>query len=128
MRRLAAVTAALLLALWIPAPVGADDYALTPDSLTAGPVTFTESYPKAAARQAHHSQFHSNPYTQVYCAGQGFVTNVDTKSAISGGFQATTYALDLPAGDCSAVLLYWVDDQTGVHPVTVAFAYFTVAQ
>lgn len=112
----------------------ATDWYVIPNSLTAGSISFTETYPKAASRQSHHSQFHSNPYTSVWCYDPsgtyigGGQTVVDTKDTITGGFLAVTFPLDLPAGDCSANLGYWTyDPQTAeVTYNQVAFVFFTL--
>ena len=120
------ILAALLVVCALAVPVKAADYYIVPDSLTAGPVKFTETYPKVAARQAHHSQFHSNPYTFVYCGSQSFSTNVADKTSTADGFEGTTYPVTLPAGDCSASIVYFVNDQTGVHSVWVASVDFTL--
>ena len=129
MKRLAlAIVTAVALAAAFVSPVRGYDWTVSPNSLKAGPISFTETYPKEAARSARNPQFHDNPVTWVFCDG-GFsgATIVDHKWAVPGGFGATTYPLTVPAGECSVTVVYWrYDKVNGAYPTTVSWAAFTV--
>ncbi len=107
-------------------------------------VTFTGTFPAEAFRQAHHSQFHSNPTGTVVCSdpstGAALLYGVTyfTKSGKDpdGNFTATSspFLLDSPswpdgaAGACSIVTGYWTDTHSdGVQFNQVAYTHFDVS-
>ena len=132
MRSLRLLCLLITVTLGTVVPVNAANYYVVPNSTTAGDITFIETYPKVAARQAHNTSFHNNPYTDVWCydangnqiySGE---TVVDTKSSTADGFMAVTYPLTLPSGNCQVSLGYWTLDKTGAFYTQVAFSQFTV--
>lgn len=78
------------------------------------PVTFSETYPKEAARQTRQPQYPNNPVTQINCAGFGASTIVQDKHPITGGWSATTYPVTITVTGTCVASLY-----SGVEPGTV---------
>ncbi len=93
-------------------------------------VTFTGTFPAAAFRQSHNSQFHQNPYLSVFLTDPatgssvfGLTTSFLKKAKNpDGSFVGQSYPLlldsqDWPAAAAavgSATSLYWTDDKEGV--------------
>lgn len=85
--------------------------------ITAATMVATGSFPAAAFRQAHNSQFHQNPYGFVQC-DTGFTGS--TSFLKTGGkqpdgtFPAESYPVTVPpAARCQITAGWWTIDKAG---------------